>query len=59
MAMLVCIKQVTQKLSNLRFQNNQIRVYNAIDSVIINCAIVMGKQIPKINDRPRIRNGHK
>ena len=50
MAMLACIKQVTQKLSNLRFQNNQIRVDKAIDSIIINCAIVMGKQIPKINN---------
>ena len=51
MAMLACIKQVTHKHSNLRFQNNQIRVDKAMDSVIINCAIVMGKQILKINDR--------
>jgi hypothetical protein len=53
---LACVKRVTQKLSNLRLQDNQIRVNKAIDSVIINCTIVMGKQIPKINYQPRIGN---
>jgi hypothetical protein len=52
MAMLVCIKQVTQKLRNLRLQDNQIIVDKSIDGVIINCTIVMGKQISKINDLP-------
>jgi hypothetical protein len=56
MAMLVCVKLVTQKISNLHLQNNQIRGDKAIDSVIIDCTLVMGKQIPKINDQLGIGN---
>ena len=52
MAMLVCIKQVTQKHRNPRLQDNQIIADKSIDGIIINCAIVMGKQISKINDLP-------
>ena len=59
MAMLVCVQHATQQLSNLRPQDNQIRVDKAIDSSIINSTVVMGKQIFKINDRSRIGNVHK
>jgi hypothetical protein len=59
MAMLVCAQQATQQPSNFRPQDNQIRVDKAIDSGTINSAVVMGKQIPRINNRSRIGNFHK
>lgn len=52
MAGLVCAKQVAEKVPHLLFEDNQIRVDEAKHRIVVNSTIVVGEEIPEIDDGP-------
>ena len=54
MAGLVCAKQIVENSPHLFFEDHQIRVDKTEHRIVVNGTIVVGEEIPEINDSSRI-----